>query len=275
MKAIKLFIVVVVVFVTLGLNGWGQESSSGKNDYGIVAGQILDPETGKPVSERFFIRFNYVLYKGEYPTEFNAITIPPAYPIPDVRFSNLPGKIGYSLITDSKGYFKRKFAPGTYGIIIAPENIESLRYCTELDPMDPRMPNQDKLSLTFIIKVERGKITRFNKKAILGGRIKVNLVDKYGNIINHNTYFKPGTVIDIDCYKPNLSEKRKFSFIDNTDRMSPSLLPGIYKVELRLRGPIKGFKKYISENVLVKKMETTDINIVIDPIDSELKDILL
>jgi hypothetical protein len=277
MKAIKLIFVAVMVFVALGLNGWGQESGAGKNDYGIVAGQILDPETGKPVKEKFNVRFYDALYKGEYPSMANGLSpVSAVYPLDDFRSKTTPERpaYGYSVLTDKNGYFKRKFAPGTYGIILDPNDYESSRYCREMNPTDPKMSAEDKKKLTFIIKVTKGKITQFAKKAILGGRIKANIVDKNGNDIDLNTFFNSGTKISIESSKPDLTMPWERYFKNEGNTLSANLFPGIYEVNLTIEWSISGYKNYILKNVLIKNNETTEINFIIDPTDPELKDVI-
>jgi hypothetical protein len=68
MRTIKLYFVVLAVLLNASVICWCQENGNDKNNYGIVAGQILDPETGKPVKERFDIRFFDTTYQGKYPS---------------------------------------------------------------------------------------------------------------------------------------------------------------------------------------------------------------
>lgn len=271
MKLIKMICALMLALHVVAAIVWCQERGSDKNDYGIVAGQIIDPETSKPVKERFFIRFNHVLYKGDY--LFNGGMIPPAYPIYDDRFSSLPGRMGYSLISDSNGYFKRKFKSGTYGIILAPENDRSSKYCVEIDPMDPKMSAVNKKRLTFIVKVEKGKITQFAREAILGGHIKANIVDKNGNEININTVFKSDAEIHIGCSFSGLSVFVTQHF-NMQEKLSPSLFPGIYEVKLSIGWHAYG-NTYIQGNIMVNEKETSEITFVVDLNDPKLKNTLL
>ncbi len=257
MKAIKLIFVAVLVFVTLGLNGWCQESETDKDNYGMIIGQIIDEDTKQPVDEPFGVVFVDQAAEEEIG----------GYP-----------ESRHGTRSDKKGYFKVKYHSGTYFIQLIPLN-ENSKYARDPNPFN--FPNT---RLNF--KVERGKITQVVKKARRAGTIKVNIVDASGSKINlfdfyKNTkwYFTPldknnlfeslsnpaNLQIDLssDVF---LDEEESVAFNKNeilNGEMLRKLSPAKYSnIKIFFSGLGYGSQKY--EDIIVNKNQITEINIVMD-----------
>ena len=155
--ALVLFIVTLVWLNHNHLTGSPQEEWD-KDNYGKIIGQVVDEETGEPVNEVFKVSFL------------------------DCSIAGHP-KFLFRLESNKQGHFSERVKPGIYGLYFYPDSNTS-RYCFEIEPdVDPENRK--------IIRVKAGQITKFIKKAKLGGVLKLILVDENGDRIIPNFLFNP------------------------------------------------------------------------------------
>jgi hypothetical protein len=224
------------------LKGAPQETGN-KDNYGKVIGQIIDPETEKPVNEEFgvcFFNWNYKEYNYRYKK--------------DCTFS-----------TDEKGYIATDVPPGTYGLLFYSKEANS-KYSDFFHPFYEKMPEKYKEMFSCPIKVEKGKITKFVKKAIVGGTIKITLVDLTGNPVDPDVAF-PGRLINIDGYFENYilaPGSHHFNFrLKGGQVTKTGFFPDTsWEMELEFHGI--GYGKITKKNIVIKANEVTEITVAID-----------
>jgi hypothetical protein len=253
MKAIKLFIVVVLVFWAFGLNGWCQGSDSKDDNFGKIIGRIFDEETNIPVSEIFKVL------------------------IVDCSDISNPKSTNIKLIkSSSRGIFVfNRVRPGIYCVEIFPLAGKTI-YCYEPTP---------NLSSEFqhIVKIIPGQITRMNCKARRGGNLKVILVDKNGNAISPRSIMPPSPYSDfpneelrrlhiqidsLDYPKEKVNNFVEYNtisddYLDDGEITLSGLFPGRYKFDVDLRYLGYGWPLSFT-NIEITKDQTTELKVLID-----------
>lgn len=238
MRTMKVWFLLVLVVGVLASTVWGQNSTE-KDDTGKFIIQIIDPETGAPVNEKFTIFF-YNLADEDWDSEKAYFT------------------------TDNKGFISRDFYPREVGVLIAPP-AENSKYCRFFHPYFITMPEEYRKIFTFVIKIEKGKITRVTKKAIIGGSVRIKLVDLAGNTVNPETSF-PGLKVKIQAgvINKNLYDGTiNFGILEKGETLLTGLFPdNSYEIQLQTLGLGCGVLK--KSNIEVRKKEVTDVLFSID-----------
>ena len=238
MKAVKLFFMAVLIFLTLSLNGWVQESEISKNDSGKVVGCIYDYESNKLVTEQYAISLvPYFSDKKPSPRDC------------------------YSFITNKNGYFSNKVKSGKYFITFMPYE-ENSKYASDLNPID--YPEK-----AMIINVKKGQITKIRKTVYAGGTLKVILVDNLGQKINPFQFFER---FNIFIYLENITNTFSFdcSLNDNEintgEKVIFGMIPGEYRIGTLFHFSGYGYKE--NEVINIESKKETIYRIYIDPNDS-------
>lgn len=217
-----------------------------RDSFGKVIGQIIDPETGKPVNEKFRVCiYNWYYREGDYER------------YKDCRF-----------YTDENGYINFDAPPGTYGLLFYPQNPDS-KYVDSSHPFYEKMPDAYKKMFRCVIKVETGKITRFVSKAIIGGALKVTLVDLAGNPVDPAVAF-PGRKFSIwgefKNYNLEPGSPTYHVELENGKFFRKGLFPdNSWELDLKFTGI--GYGVFHQENIVIKANEIAKINVVIDTND--------
>ncbi len=217
-----------------------------RDNFGKVIGQIIDPETNKPVNEKFRVCiYNWYYREDDYERR------------KDCEF-----------LTDEKGRITMDFPPATFGLLFYPEDLES-KYTGTYHPFYEKMPAEYKDIFSCVIKVETGKITRFVGKAIIGGALKVTLVDLAGNPVDLAVAF-PGRSVSIqggiDNYNLSPGSDSLDLTLDNGKFFRQGLFPDTsWQVYLRFFGI--GYGVFKKKDIVIKANEVTEINVFIDPND--------
>jgi hypothetical protein len=257
MKAIKLIFVAVLVFMALGLNVWGQESGSRKNDYGKIIGQIIDEETNLPVSELFKI----------FVSDCSNVSKPVVVNVNNEK-SNSKGRFVFNNVKQ-----------GVYCLSYSPVSEKTI-YCYE--PGKKFSPN-----FQHIVKIKSGQITRIIHKVYRGGNLKVVLVDRNGNKIVPRSIMVPSPdplFSDADLHKLNVdidSEEYpedkinnfveynsiKNDILDDGEFTFFGLFPGKYKIDVDL--DFLGYGNPIKfSHIDVIKGQTAEIKVLVDLVDN-------
>ena len=186
----------------IGANGLvvGQD----EDEYGKLVGCVMDPYTGLPVFEVFDIEF----YKCDT--------------------FELMGSFLKEAKTDNMGRFSIKLRPYKYCLHFSPESKES-KYCIE-----PSHFKNDQYC--FPVVIEKGKVTRFIKKAIRGGSLKINLKDINGIRITKDL-FPAVTGISIllknrNFLIPPSSRTLTDDNLDDGEMIINRLFPDKFKIEI-------------------------------------------
>ncbi|UCH96808.1 MAG: carboxypeptidase regulatory-like domain-containing protein [Candidatus Aminicenantes bacterium] len=243
---IVLFIGICSSEILLSLDQYEDDPLLNRDSFGKVIGQIIDPETGKPVNERFLVCiFNWHYREGDYE-----------------RYKDCNFK------TDEKGWITLNLPPATYGLLFYPQNPDS-KYSGTYHPFYYKMPEEYKEIFSCVIKVETGQITRFVRKAIIGGALKVTLVDLAGNPVDPAVAF-PGRSVategGIDNYNLSPGSASLSLTLENGKFFRKNLFPDTsWEMDLRFYGI--GYGVFRKKDIVIKANEVTEINITIDPND--------
>ncbi|MCP4156703.1 MAG: carboxypeptidase regulatory-like domain-containing protein, partial [bacterium] len=210
------------------------------DDYGKVIGQLIDPETGKPVNEVFRV----CIFDWNY------------------REPGYDSRKSCDYRTDRNGNITFEFSPGHYGLLFWPVSLDS-KYAPSPHPFKESLPEEYRQQTSCSIIVERGKITRFVKKAIIGGSIKVNMVDLEGNPVNFSTAFA-GQKIDFWGAFNNKRVNPGPSFrLKSGQLIQHRLFPdSTWELELRLNGT--GYGEIEIKDIVVRAGQVTEVNVPID-----------
>jgi hypothetical protein len=250
MKKIIFLMVILIGICSSGilwcLNQQDYDTYLNRDNFGKVVGQIIDPETGKPVNEKFRVcLFNWNYREGDYER------------YKDCRF-----------YTDKNGYITFDAPPATYGLLFYPQEPNS-KYSSTSHPFYEKMPEEYKEMFSCVIEVETGKITRFVRKAIIGGGLKVTLVDLAGNPVDPVVAFPgrsvstQGEIVNYNLVpgSPSLSLK-----LENGKFFKKGLFPDTsWELDLKFFGI--GYGVFRKKDIVIKANEVTEINITIDPND--------
>ncbi len=217
-----------------------------RDNFGKVIGQIIDPETNKPVNEKFRV----CIYNWYY------------------REDDYERRKDCDFLTDEKGRITMDLPPATFGLLFYPEDMES-KYSGTYHPFYEKMPAEYKDMFSCVIKVETGKITRFVRKAIIGGALKVTLVDLTGNPVDPAVAF-PGRSISIwggiDNYILSPGSASLDLTLENGKFFRRGLFPdSSWELDLRFFGI--GYGVFEKKDIVIKANEVTEINVPIDPND--------
>ena len=217
-----------------------------RDNFGKVIGQIIDPETNKPVNEKFRVCiYNWYYREGDYE-----------------RYKDC------NFFTDEKGWITMDLPPVTYGLLFYSQEPNSKYSCT-YNPIYEKMPEEYKEMFSCVIKVETGKITRFVSKAIIGGALKVTLVDLAGNPVDPAVAF-PGRSVSTLGYILNYnlvpgSPSRSLK-LENGKFFKKGFFPdNSWEVHLIFFGI--GYGVFEKKDIVIKANEVTEITFAIDPND--------
>jgi hypothetical protein len=212
----------------------------GKNrddNWGMLKGWIVDPETGKPVNEVFVVDL------------LKCSEEDPRILIERTR-------------TDNRGYLSIKIRPYTYCLRFFPDSRTS-KYSFEPYPF---------INADYYIPavIEKGKITEFRKKATIAGRLKIRLLDTKGRVINPKLEFEKNSRISIRIESQNLELPKEAGNLSNDDisdgeMIVHTLYPDTYTITVVFFG--LGFPSIEIENIVIKATETTEVDIIVDPAD--------
>lgn len=246
-----IFLIVIVIGICsleilLGQNQQDYGNFQDRDNFGKVIGQIIDPETGKPVSEKFRVCFfNWNYREDDYERR------------KDCNFE-----------TDENGYITIDLPPATYGLLFSSMEPNS-KYSMTYHPFYEKMPEEYKEMFSCTIEVGKGKITKFVKKAIIGGTLKVTLVDLAGNPVDPNIAF-PGRSITIEGEFLNYNlvpgSPSFYLKLKNGQFSKNGLFPDIYW-EMKLEFLGIGYGVFEKKDIVIKANEVTEINVTIDPND--------
>jgi hypothetical protein len=212
------------------------------DNYGMVIGQLIDVETGKPVKEVFKVEFNLAEYKDN-PVMFRQ---------------------NFGPETDSNGRFMTKWEPGNYILYCYPVKPSDV-YCYSPLPLYYQENAHE-------VRVERGKITRTVIKAYRGGKLRLMLVDPAGRITRPNDYIEG---IQINWRLVNYIGG--FSALDtgtyhivgslrNGEWTFTSIYPGDFYLELDF-GPL-GYGSRRIDHIRVEKGQTVETKVLVDMNDT-------
>jgi len=212
------------------------------DNYGMVIGQIIDVETGKPVKEVFKVEFN-----------------------PAENIANpMMFRQNFGPETDSNGRFMTKWEPGNYILYCYPVKPSDV-YC--YSPLPFNYPET-----THEIRVERGKITRTVIKAYRGGKLRLMLVDPAGRITRPNDYVEGfyigihlvNYIEKIESY--DADTRHRVGKLENGECMFTSIYPGDFYLELDF-GPL-GYGSRRIDHIRVEKGQTVETKVLVDMNDT-------
>ena len=131
------------------------------------------------------------------------------------------------------------------------------------------MPEEYKEMFSCVIKVETGKITRFVRKAIIGGALKVTLVDLAGNTVDPAVAF-PGRSVstqgEIVNYNLGPGSPSYSLKLENGKFLKKGLFQDTsWELDLRFFGI--GYGVFRKKDIVIKANEVTEISFAIDPND--------
>ena len=233
MRVRSIFVLFLLVLGLIGSHALGNQRDS--DDYGKFEGWILDPKSGDPVNEVFWIDLlNCCKFQSE-------------------------ARIYRHRKTDKKGYFSFEVDPGQYCLHIEPDSKNSI-YCIE-----PYQFYNDQFQ--FPIMIEPGKITEIRKKATFGGALKIRVLDTSGRLINPPVDLPKGAKISVSIENPNyvigaLSQHLINDEMDDGETTVRTLFPSLYKITVHFKRT--GYKNLEFENVPVRENEVKEVNCLID-----------
>lgn len=239
MKKYKSRFVIALIITLLGysLLCGGHQDDAEMDKQGKVIGQIVDPETGEPVKESFFV----IIYDS------------------DIN-SKLPSNIyRYNDRTDAQGKIELELPVYTFYLQFIPVSFTS-KYSQTKNPFCLEEKDRD------VIKVEPGKITYFKKKAALGGVLKIYLADMNNIRFNpqekFNQKFKIRSIIGEEGCRGTDTGR---DTLDDGELAVYRLFEGNYWIDIEFYG--LGFKDFKKHNILVEQGKTTEVNINLDLTD--------
>jgi len=248
-----IFILITVLHSALQQDHFNPFKECEGSECGKVVGQILDPNTKKPVKERFKVYFLDCREKRRFELYLNEFDY-------------------WAVISDENGHFSMKLEEGKYCIMIDPISFES-KYAK--DPL-PGCSEKD-----YKINVKRGKITEVKKVAHYGGKITLKFVNKIGNSVNLKKVFcddtSDDTSIDINLKANNITPIYCFSFNRQDDFFKGEvyeikegikrLFPGTYKGIVNFDTCKSDFDygSYVIPEIIVKEGEETVVPVEVDP----------
>ncbi len=155
-KSLLVFVLMATAIFLVGSHlAWGQfRQELDPGNHGKVIVQVADDESGASIQEKFVIEI------------FSCDEVEP---------------LGW-LKTDESGHMERFFNVGTYCFVFLPDS-ETSKYAIE-----PSF--EDNPEYKHMVKVERNKITRIIKKAHIGGKLLIRLVDPEGVPIDPSYFSK-------------------------------------------------------------------------------------
>lgn len=224
-----LVVLVVAIISSHMLMAVSQESG---DNYGKVIGQIVDQETGEPVNEVFRVIF--------YDSKSDGFVI------------------DYEK-TDANGRFSLELIPNIYYISIFPMS-ENSKYCILPSPFKLNEEKRHK------VKIEKGKITQIQLKALIGGGIKIYTADLSNVKFNPQEKFDQKFDITAFVKSPILIGNAGKDDLNDGELTVGRLYQGIYSVEVKFEG--LGFSTIRKDNILVEKGKVTDVLINIDLSDN-------
>ena len=216
-----------------------QEDEEWKNDdFGTVIGYIVDADNGERVKEYFYVQL--------LPTD------------------EINEKVDWW--TDKNGRFSKKVQPGIYVLFCYP----CLASEYSIDPDYRNFPE-----IRQEIKVEKGKITQFYKKAYRAGKLKIVIVDPTGSKINPKNYLNDVNIgIDLDRILPDGrirgiwgSPSSRLGHLSEGEYTMAQLYPGIYNMEVDFLFSYLGYPTKRFENIYIEKNEVTEIKVALDLAD--------
>ncbi len=227
-----LIVSIIALIVAKGLNGVPQqELLTDKDNYGKVVGRIVDEDTEEQVHEKF------TLY------------------IYDSRSNENAFYINEVIQTDTQGNFSVELIPFVYYIMLVPDNDDS-RYC-EL-PVPYKLEEKKR----YTVKVEKGKITIVQLRALIGGKIKIYTADLANTKINPRELFDQKFNLKVSARSSMDSANGRGDDLNDGVLTLGRLYPGVFSVEVEFDG--LGYPPLKKENILVEKGKTTEVLVNID-----------
>ncbi len=230
MKQRVVFAILIIVMLLGSVTVWCQVEP--EEGYGKVIGYVVDSDTGEPCKERFHVYF-YFLDKTQTKAGIEKFT------------------------TDQNGYIEKKLKPDLYYPQVSPVS-ENSEYCGTPHPTKLRKEGRR------TIKVEKGQITFFQLKAVVGGRLTFYISDLNGVRFNPKEKFGKEFLITAQVSGNNSSMETRYATdtLNDGELRFRSSYPGIYKAKVEFDGI--GYSTIILENILIEKGKTTEKLIKID-----------
>ncbi len=232
------FIVIAVSMADVTLLGMPQ-GGVGDDDWGKLIGRVVDPYSGRNANEKF---------------EIQLLTL-------DELKDGHHHYRGYT--TDEYGTLSVKLPSGIYYLVFRPKELDT-RYSFE------PLPRRNE-KYVFKVKIEPGKITEFVKTATVGGSIKIKLKDPDGRLVEPEKAFDGNVKISVSLDSPDIdlpiyASMRTKDNLDDGEMLVSGIFPGIYSVKVSYSGI--AYPTFRKNNVEIRKSETTEVEVVIDPFDS-------
>lgn len=218
---------VAIILLIVGWHGYAQS----KDEMGRLICQIIDPDTGKPVNERFVLELRqWNNWKNN-------------------DWSN-------NIYSNSKGEIDVYYAPGEYVAVLAPYSSES-KYAPYFFPFYEGLKREYRELCTLYIKIEKGKITKVFRHTIRGGGVRVKIIDQNGVPVDRK---RLGKDVKIEMKLVNqMDMELLYSNIKcETDEL---VLRGIFPELYRISFEIMGVRCLSLELgcVLIKRNEVVDL----------------
>jgi hypothetical protein len=235
MKQKKIYVLLLLV-CSLVFSSTLLEAQTDADNYGKLVGQIIDPETNKPVNEIFFVSIN----------DSKTLQIEP-----------------FGVYTDKKGYFSTKVKEGSYLLYFYPKSKRSI-YCWDKNPFKK---NGEKR----IVLIERGKVTKIIKKAQLVGQLKLVLFSKEGKRINPLEVVGSSVSCHVTLTADHLLRDLSGDEFSDGDNFNDgemkinSLCSGLYNIKINYKG--LGIGSSIIKGIIINSKEMFELNVVIDLTD--------
>ena len=238
MKWKMLFLLLVMIGGLLLALPVGAEDRA-KIGIGKIRGWIVDPETGETVNEKFV----FEVWDAD-------------------DFHSYDGYLGL-IYSDENGYFEDEMAENTYLLRMHTVGPSS-RYAVE----EPH-PVKNEL-FRYFVKIQKGELTEIRKKATIGGRIHIQLVDLEGNLVNLKKRFNvPRLDVSVDAESPNFSPHVYLTRYDDESLLegefiSPAIFPGEYKLQLAFTGIGHDYGWIEIDHVIVEAGKIISVAVPID-----------
>jgi len=231
-KTQKVLVFAVLLIGILTSIGWSVDSRY-KDVYGKVIGQIMDPETGQPVNEKFRIQFLFLNQKTNKYETF--------WPI-DIYKGDLWAN---DIITNEYGAFYAAFVYGNYQMRIEPYS-ENSKYSAKGNNYH-----------TF--NVNKGQITKISVVAKLGGYLHASLYDWNGNKIDpKKTFDMNAKIYVVLTNSTNNTFDNTFTGLFLGSELNISrIIPGEYDATIEFE--FLGFAPIKKGKVFIKAKETTNL----------------
>jgi hypothetical protein len=241
----KMIVFMCMLICTVGLFTSLLSSEAGcacnnSDDCGKIVGQLIDAESNRIILKPFVVGI-YRYYQG-------------------AENKYLHQECG--IAETSTGHFSISLKSGKYYILAYPRsndgNYSSMYF-------DPRFPQKEIQPIT----VERGKITKIQKKIKKCGELKITLKNANGAKINFRDFFKVGEVnvaLTIENIGYQLSMAMHEKELASGEMIIKYLMPNEYQLSYGFYHT--GFGDTKTEKIKIESNKTTIYEIIINPIDN-------